>query len=231
MGHLRGFTLLELLSVLAVTGILATVVTVGVGNGVEKANSAKCVGQLRQWGTALQDYVQDSGGFLPRRGQGVQPVWVVNRPDDWFNSLAPYLEMPAYDELYENGKAPKPGAGSIFVCPSAKVTGTYTHFITYGMNMYLSRWDQSERTRIVQLPSLSTLAFMADSPGGYASTVPSAAGYSVMPRHCGRANVLFVDGHVTSFDGTYLGCGKEEKTQPDIRWKTGIEGDNWKPNS
>lgn len=227
----RGFSLLELLSVVAVGGILATAVGAGMGSCLEKANTAKCVAQLRQWGAALQSYAQDSGGFLPRRGQGVQQVWVVNRPDDWFNSLAPYVEMPAYDELYRSDKAPKPGERSIFVCPSAKATGAYTHFITYGMNMYLSRWDQPERTRLVQLPSPSTLAFMADSPGGYASTVPSAAGYSVMPRHVGRANVVFIDGHVMTFEGDYIGCGKEEITRPDIRWKTGIEGDVWKPNS
>ena len=229
MNLIGGFSLLEMLSVLAVTGILATMVTANVGRGLEKADTAKCCGNLREWGMALQNYMQDSGGFLPRRGQGVQPVSLVSRPEDWFNSLSPYLEMPAYNDLYLAGKAPKPGDRSVFVCLSAKVTNTYTHFITYGMNMYLSRWDQSEPSRIVQLPSPSTLAFMADSPGGYASTVPSSGGYSVMARHGGCANVVFVDGHVGTFAGDYLGCGKGDNTQPDVRWQTGIAGDTWRP--
>lgn len=224
-----GFTLVEMLAVLAVAGILTLFAAGAVNDGVEKANAVKCVSHLRQWGAALQSYIQDSGGFLPRRGQGVQPTWVVNRPDDWFNSLPPYLEMPAYSELYLTGKVPRPGDRSVFVCPSAKVTNTYTHFITYGMNMYLSRWDQSERSRVVQLPNPSTLAFLADSPGGYASTVPSNRGFSVMARHGGFANVAFVDGHVGIFRGDYLGCGTGERTQSDIRWQTGIPGDTWKP--
>ena len=70
---------------------------------------------------------------------------------------------------------------------------------------------------------------MADSPGGYASTVPSSGGYSVMARHGGCANVVFVDGHVGAFAGDYLGCGKGDNTQPDVRWQTGIAGDTWKP--
>ncbi len=225
----RGFSLVEMLSTLAVTGILAALGTTAVSRGVEKANGAKCAAHLRQWGAALQCYIQDSGGFLPRRGQGVQPTWVVDRPDDWFNSLTPYLEMPTYNELYLAGKAPRPGERSIFVCPSAKVTNTYKHFITYGMNMYLSRWDQAERSRVVQLPHPSTLAFLADSPGGYASTVPSNRGFSVVARHGGFANVVFVDGHVGAFTAEYLGCGRGEKTQPDVRWQTGIEGDAWRP--
>jgi prepilin-type N-terminal cleavage/methylation domain-containing protein/prepilin-type processing-associated H-X9-DG protein len=223
------FTLVELLAALAVVGILVSLATVGVRRSIEKANGVKCVSNLRQWGMALQGYIQDSGGFLPRRGQGVQPVWVVDRPDDWFNALTVYLEMPTYNELYQAGKAPKPGERSVFVCPSAKVTNTYTHFITYGMNMYLSRWDQAERSRVVQLPNPSTLAFLADSPGGFASTVPSSRLFSVIARHGGHANVVFVDGHVGTFVGDYLGCGKFENTQPDVRWQTGIAGDTWKP--
>ncbi|MFA7343289.1 MAG: prepilin-type N-terminal cleavage/methylation domain-containing protein [Terrimicrobiaceae bacterium] len=148
MKRLRGFSLVELLATVAITGLLATVVTATAGRGIEAANAAKCLGQLRQWGSALQNYVQDNGGFLPRRGQGVQPVWVVDRPEDWFNSLSPYLEVPPYSDLYAANKAPGPGARSIFVCPSAKVTNPYKHFITYGMNMYLSRWDAAQATRV-----------------------------------------------------------------------------------
>lgn len=226
----EGFSLVELLAALAVSAVLAVLAAAQLGRSAEAAKAVQCTSHLRQWGVALQGYLQDSGGFLPRRGQGVQPVWVVDRAEDWFNSLPPYVEMPPYSTLYLSGQAPKPGGRSVFVCPSARVTNTYTHFITYGMNMYLSRWDQIERTRVVNLPSPSTLAFLADSPGGYASTVPSSREFSAKPRHRGQANVLFVDGHVQAFPGDYLGCGTGEKTQPDVRWQTGIEGDIWRPN-
>jgi prepilin-type processing-associated H-X9-DG protein/prepilin-type N-terminal cleavage/methylation domain-containing protein len=224
-----GFTLIELLSALGILAVLAVIGTAALKSSRAQAQSAQCVSQLRQWAVAMQLYVKENDGYLPRRGQGVQPVFRIDRPDDWFNALCPYLEMPTYQELYESGQAPKPGARTVFVCPAAKDTGSYTHFICYGMNMYVSRWDQSERLKLVRLPDPAVVAFMADSPGGYASTVPSASAYSVQARHGGRANVSFFDGHVQSFSGSYLGCGTGEKTQSDVRWNPGFPGDLWTP--
>jgi prepilin-type processing-associated H-X9-DG protein len=174
-------------------------------------------------------YTADHNGLLPRRGQGVQQVRLIDRPEDWFNALPPYLGIQPYSELASAGLSPRAGDKSIFVCPSAKENPKARHFLCYGMNMYLSRWDKSEPTRAHRLPDPATLALMADSPGGYASTVPSSAPFSVEPRHSGNANVLFLDGRVQSFHGEYLGCGRGDITHADVRWKTLEPGDNWSP--
>jgi hypothetical protein len=55
----------------------------------------------------------------------VQPVFRIDRPEDWFNALCPYLGMPGYQEFYLAGNAPKPGERTVFVCPEARVTGSY----------------------------------------------------------------------------------------------------------
>jgi len=224
------FSLPEMLVSISLVAIAASVTTGWVNTGITKARSAECAGRLQQWGIALQLYIQDHDGFLPRRGQGVRPVTVIDRDEDWFNCLPPYLEMSPYKDLYARGQVPRPGQRSVFLCPDAKVPEDGRHFISYGMNMYLSRWDQRDASRVVQLPKLSSLAFLADSPGGYASTVPSRSEFSVAPRHSGGANVVFVDGHVQRFTGAYLGCGSGDISQPDIRWKTEIPGDTWRPN-
>lgn len=229
MKPVAGFSLVELLVATAVIGVLAVMLTAAVGAVRDRAKTTACAANLRQWGTALQLDLADHDGRLPRRGQGVQPVRVIDRPEDWFNALPPYLGMDTYAERVERGDPVRPGENSVFVCPAATVTNSFEHFICYGMNMYLSRWDQPEPTAAAALPDPAHLAFMADSPGGYASTVPSAAQYSVMPRHGGAANVLFVDGHVELFDGDYLGCGTGDRTQSDVRWQTLVEGDRWRP--
>jgi len=225
----HGFTLLELLIVIGVIGILAALAIAGAAHAQQQAQAATCVSNLRQWAMALQLYVADHSGYLPRRGQGVQPVTQINRPDDWFNALPPYLAMPTYYQQTPAGNTAKPGDKSVFVCPSATVTNSYQNFLCYGMNIYLSRWDSAEATKLVQVPNPEVLAFMADSPGGYASTVPSAAQYSVVARHAGYANVSFLDGHVKAFAGGYIGCGTGEIDQPDVRWPTLIPGDTWAP--
>lgn len=227
----RAFTLIELLSAMGIVAVLAILSLAGLKASRGKAQSAVCTNHLRQWAMAMMAYVQDNDGYLPRRGQGVQPVFRIERPDDWFNCLPPYLEMPSYYDLYHSGRAPKPRDHSVFVCPAAASTGSSGHFICYGMNMYVSRWDQPERLKISKLPDPAVVAFMADCAGGYASAVPSASGYSVVARHGGRANVSFFDGHVSSFRGDYLGCGTGEKPQSDVRWNPGFDGDIWKPGS
>jgi prepilin-type processing-associated H-X9-DG protein len=126
------------------------------------------------------------------------------------------------------GTPPQPHTNSVFVCPSATPTGT-PNFMAYAMNMYLSPWIRPSQHIITEIAHPSTLVFMADGPGGYSSTVPSALGYSVPARHNNCANILFLDGHVGTFTGAYLGCGKGAIEQPDVQWQTGTGGVNQSP--
>jgi prepilin-type processing-associated H-X9-DG protein/prepilin-type N-terminal cleavage/methylation domain-containing protein len=224
----RGVTLIELAAGLAIATLLSALLYAGMMKMLEIARRTDCVGNLRQWGVALVLYMQDHEGRIPRRGQGVRPLALIDRPDDWFNCLPPYLDMPPYSELVREGRQPKPGERSVFVCPAAVDSG-HAHFISYGMNMYLSPWMRPDMHRIQEIPAPAQLAFLADGPCGWASTVPSSQDYSVSARHGGFANVLFVDGHVLSFRGDDLGCGKGAQSRPDIRWATQTGGMNQAP--
>ncbi len=223
-----GFTLIELLVVMGIICVLAALIGTAVQTARARANAAQCVSNLRQWGAALQLYEGDNAGYIPRRGQGVQPVFQINRPDDWFNALPPYLGLPSYQNALAQGLKPHAGDHSVFICPSASDPGG-TYFMPYAMNMYLSPWIRPQEHRITQIPNPEQLAFMADAPGQYSSTIPSTLPFSVLARHSGRANVCFVDGHVVSFDGTYMGCGLGEPALPDIRWQTLTSGVNQAP--
>jgi prepilin-type processing-associated H-X9-DG protein/prepilin-type N-terminal cleavage/methylation domain-containing protein len=223
-----GFTLVELMVVIGIVCVLAGLIGTAMQVMRARANSARCVSNLRQWGAALQLYDGDNAGYIPRRGQGVQQLFQINRPDDWFNALPPYMGMQSYQSLVAQGRRPNAGDNSVFICPSATDPGA-TYFLPYGMNMYLSPWIRPQEHRITQIPNPEQLAFMADAPGPYASTIPSTLPFSVLARHSGRANVCFVDGHVVSYDGTYIGCGIGEPTLSDIRWQTLTSGINEAP--
>ena len=223
------FTLVELLVVIAIIGLLAGLVLSALGKARGRGESARCAGNLRQWGLALQLYICDYDEYIPRRGQGVQPLALINRPEDWFNCLPKYFGVQSYSNLVATGKTPRAGdASSLFIDPTAKDPGG-AYFLPYAMNMYLSPWIRPEQHRLLEIPNPGQLAFMADASGKYASTVPSQLGYSVLARHSGRANVVFVDGRVDSFSGDYLGCGVGEPTRPDIRWQTLTAGINQAP--
>ena len=243
------FTLVELLVVIAIIGVLAGLVMSALGNARAQGQSARCVNNLRQWGLALQMYVDDHDGFIPRRGQGVNPVVVINRSEDWFNCLPRYFNSQPYSKLVAEGinclpvyfgtkpfsvlvatgDAPHAGdTSTIFIDPAAKDPGG-PHFLPYAMNMYLSPWIRPQQHKFSEIPRPEQLAFMADALGPYASTVPSQLGYSVQARHSGRANVVFVDGRVQSFAGGYLGCGVGAIEEPDVRWQTLTAGINQLP--
>ncbi len=221
----RGFTLAELLVSIGVVAILALMTTVGIGLAIESGRSTECLANLRQWGVALGAYLPDHEGRIPRRGQGVRPVTQIDRPDDWFNCLPPYLGLPSYSQLVKRGRAPRERERSIFVCPSAK-DKRQPHFLAYGMNMYLSPWIRPDMHRLAEIPSPSQLAFLADGPGGWSSTVPSSQDFSVLARHRGFANVLFLDGRIQAFPSNYLGCQRGNETKPDVRWETLTGGIN-----
>jgi len=224
----KAFTLIEVLVVTTIVGLLAGMLLSALGRAREQGRSAQCVSNLRQWGLALQLYIGDHDDYIPRRGQGVNPLAIINRPEDWFNCLPRYFDAPPYSNLVAVGQMPRAGDNSLFVDPSAKDPGG-KYFLAYAMNMYLSPWIRPEPHKLSEIPKPEQLAFMADALGPYSSTVPSQLGYSVVARHSGRANVVFVDGRVQSFAGDYLGCGVGERAEPDIRWQTLSDGVNQAP--
>lgn len=226
--HRSGFTLVELLTAIVILGVLMGILLPVLTKSRSAAKAVLCRHKLRHWGIALHSYMNDYDGFIPRRGQGIQPTTRVDRTEDWFNCLPPYVgEMP-YETLAAAGRRPRPGGKSLFVCPQA-LKDTTPNFFPYAMNMYLSPWIRPEAHRVSEIPRPQRVVFMADSPGAYSSTVPSRESYSVAARHEGKANLVFLDAHGESYGGAYLGCGTGDPGHEDVQWETGSEGVNQSP--
>ena len=223
-----GFTLIELLVVMAVMAILASLLLPVLTRAKEKAKATQCLSNLRQWNLALSLYLHDNDDAIPRRGQGVQPLHDIDRPEDWFNALPPLIGLPTYLAMVTNGTIPKPGDTSVYVCPTARPT-TNDYFLSYAMNFYLSPTLRATPHRLSEIPHPSSLSFMVDGGCAYSSAVPSSKPYSVQPRHTQRANVTFLDGHGQSFTGHYLGCGAGAIERADVRWQTESDGINHAP--
>ena len=220
----RAFTLVELLVVLGLLFVLLGVLVPALSSAVGKARSVQCVANLKQWGCALRMYADDNEDFLPRRGQGVQVLERIERPDDWFNALPPYFALPPFSLLATNHQAPRPRCTSVFVCPSAEDAGG-KYFLSYGMNMNLSPWNLPRATKFNQVSQPVCVVTLADAPGAYASTYPSARPYGAVARHSRRINLLFLAGQVQSFLGSQVGCGVGDPSLPEVRWLTGTETD------
>ena len=220
----QGFTLIELLVVIAIIAILAAMLLPVLARAKEKARSAQCACNLRQWGLAYRLYADDHDDFLPRRGQGVQQLAQVSRPEDWFNALPVYFGLLSFQQMVTNNVTPAAHSQSVFICPSADDPGG-TYFLPYGMNMNLCPWNLPVATKFDDVVQPAYVVAMADAPGQYASTYPSAQPYSIVARHSTRINLLFLAGEVQSFAGSYVGCGTDDPGLADVRWLTGTASD------
>jgi prepilin-type N-terminal cleavage/methylation domain-containing protein len=224
-GSKTAFTLVELLVVIAIIGILAAVLLPVLARAKEKGRSTQCINNLRQWGAAYELYADDNEDYLPRRGQGVQALFQIDRPSDWFNALPLYFALTSFQTMISNNVTPAAHQQSVFICPTAENPGG-TYFLPYGMNMNLCPWNLTTPTKYSDVAQPSLVVAMADAPGQYSSTFPSTRPYSVLARHSGRANLLFLAGRAQSYAGAYIGCGVGDPQNADIRWLTGTPSDS-----
>jgi prepilin-type N-terminal cleavage/methylation domain-containing protein/prepilin-type processing-associated H-X9-DG protein len=216
----RGFTLLELLVAVTVIGVLLALILPAIQMARQAARRMTCQSNLHQWTITLQRFVDTSGGYLPRRGQGVQATQQLTRPEDWFNALPPLMENQSYSTLTQLGIQPLPESSSIWICPDAVpiVNPVPAAYFTYGMNMWLSTWNSPLPDHIERVGPTTTMVFMADGPGPYCSILPSKLPYSPVARHAGMINIAFLDGHVDCLPGDLVGCGIGDPQLPAVRW-------------
>jgi general secretion pathway protein G len=88
-----GFTLIEILVVIVVIAILATLVAPDVFQHVGAAKSATAKSQIEMMGAALDAYRLDNGRY-PTTEQGLNALWekpTIDPPPNW---RSPYLRKP-----------------------------------------------------------------------------------------------------------------------------------------
>src|SRR5215471_19175525 len=93
------FALAELLVVIAILTLLAAILLPGLARAKETSRATECIGNLGQWGMAFRMYTDDNADYLPRRGQGVQVLFEIDRPEDWFNALPVYFGLLEFQRM------------------------------------------------------------------------------------------------------------------------------------
>jgi prepilin-type processing-associated H-X9-DG protein/prepilin-type N-terminal cleavage/methylation domain-containing protein len=233
-----GFTLVELMAVIGIVAVLLAILVPAVSVARAAAGQAQCASNLRQWAIAVNAYAEQNGNWLPRRGQGKMPTQQLNWYDDWFNELPPFLAQKTYQTLVQGGKMPQTTDNSIWICPEfSGAPNGYGNLFGYSMNMALSVREAPLPDRIDKIGEAATMVFMADGPAGYCSTVPfvstpsAPAPFNPVPRHNGKVNIAFLDGHVSAYDARYLGINTlgdpvhpDACNQPDVRWYWYVPG-------
>lgn len=234
-----GFTLVELLTVIAVVGILAAILIPVVGSVRESARKTECASNLRQMGVSLRLYAADNRGFLPApSAPGPDPDNPTAGASRWNRDLEEYLprRRSTNNAIFEH---------EIFVCPSAQGSGGQTGKelkmcynatqALYGLNgSTLSRFvrrsvntitNPSQTTLIYEGALLSSLVVQSNYYHAWSQILPEVGkpleqlnrpdGILAF-RHKGSMNIAMVDGSVRSVSPDWL------RTLTQKRWE-GLE--------
>lgn len=201
----KGFTLVELLVVIAVVAILSSVLMPVFSRARAAARSSVCVTNLRQIGQAFAMYTQDWDGLLPS-AMPYAPVAPVGRA--WMTALQPYLSDAQVYVCPENTlSVPSYAYNTLLGFPRLLGTaygysGMAIDAVTVPTNTFLIYDTPNNRADVNNLNG-ATGSYMAYViPGQLSERHPEwETAYRERlqwqrPRHSDGNNVVFVDGHV-----------------------------------
>jgi prepilin-type processing-associated H-X9-DG protein/prepilin-type N-terminal cleavage/methylation domain-containing protein len=228
-GRAPGFTLVELLVVVAIVGLLVALLLPALARGKASAQRVKCAGNLRQLGLAAHMYWDDNSGNTFRyRGISTNGGDIY-----WFGWLARGSEGARAFDPAPGALHPYLGGRGVELCPalnyalaSFKLKATGAAY-GYGYNLQLSAPASQPPINILRLTRLADVACLADAAQVNTFQAPASTAHPLLEefyyvntneatahfRHAQRANVLFCDGHVGlekaaggSFDERLPGC-------------------------
>ena len=207
-----GFTLVELLLVIAVVAILATLLLPVLSKAKNRAGGTVCAGNLRQLGIVGQMYWSDNDGrAFAYRGEpeGSGDLF-------WFGWLERGVEGQRRFELAKGVLHPYLGASGVETCPGLtcvdsrfKLKATGAAF-GYGYNLHLAGGTVGPGVRIDRLAKPGGIVFLADAAQVNTFQFPATNErpmleefYYVNNRertthflHSNKAIAVFCDGHV-----------------------------------
>jgi prepilin-type N-terminal cleavage/methylation domain-containing protein len=138
----RGFTLVELLTVVATIAILASLLLPVLGKAKNKAHRTNCISNLRNLGFAWVMYAQDNGGHLVES-------YPVNNQDVWVQGDMSRDDQALDTSLLQKGKLyPYNQNLAIYRCPTDQGTvknarGVFPKVRSYSMNSFMGGRDRT----------------------------------------------------------------------------------------
>jgi prepilin-type N-terminal cleavage/methylation domain-containing protein len=246
----RGFTLVELLVVLAVIAVLCAMLMPALHRARSAARQTVCQSRLRQWGVAFAAYAADNSGCYPHtdgrdRSGDEKPLTREAVADYWFGWVDVVAPLLGAKPWRDHDRSAYPGIKSVFQCPSARLAPEtlYSYkpvrngFFSYAMNSCLeldaSCWPPYGQpggndmpsflnTARIRTPERAILLFdqLLDPRKGYGGSTMNRSA----GRNCGSYPKAFSARHARSegaLGGFLLYCDSH------VTWKQTVWKDQW----
>lgn len=223
-----GFTLVELLIVIAIVGVLAGLIAPSLASAVRTAHEVSCASNLRNLATAVKTYASQHGGWLPTAEPPNIRAAEAADPRYWFMNPSLLENMGIVLREDTSGKAlGPPREGTVLICPShddpcvSRDGEPRPYGLSYGINAVFGlagRPDHTEQRCLSEFKKPSETLLFADAWGR--SHAPGVVLYRGCVadhwafRHNGRANMAFLDGHVEARGPDDVPMGMANRYKP-----------------
>ena len=192
----------EVLVVISIIAVLAAILMSVTKGYRDKARAAVCVQNLRQIGVGLHSYIADKGGRFP---DGSADVSWTDKGMCWYDAAAQNMGRE-YVPYHQGDLLPQ-----AFGCPAGHGKAyepAWPYTGDYAANTRLGR-EGDGVTTLASVKNPSATPYVQDTVKQnqfgewvFGKGFPKTIEQAFADRHGGRGNILWVDGHVSSFTYT-----------------------------